>query len=76
MHGTAYANKAVAGCDLIMAIGARWDDRITGKLEAFCTDAVKIHIDIDRVRVREDRRSRTWRSTATPGSWSRTSMPR
>jgi acetolactate synthase-1/2/3 large subunit len=47
MHGTAYANKAVADCDLIMAIGARWDDRITGKLDEFCTDAVKIHIDID-----------------------------
>jgi acetolactate synthase-1/2/3 large subunit len=47
MHGTAYANKAVAGCDLIMAIGARWDDRITGKLSEFCKDAVKIHIDID-----------------------------
>jgi acetolactate synthase-1/2/3 large subunit len=47
MHGTAYANKAVADCDLIMAIGARWDDRITGKLEEFCVDAVKIHIDID-----------------------------
>jgi acetolactate synthase-1/2/3 large subunit len=47
MHGTAYANKAVVGCDLIMAIGARWDDRITGKVDEFCTDAVKIHIDID-----------------------------
>jgi acetolactate synthase-1/2/3 large subunit len=47
MHGTAYANKAVANCDLIMAIGARWDDRITGKLSEFCADAVKIHIDID-----------------------------
>jgi len=47
MHGTAYANKAVCGCDLIMAIGARWDDRITGKLDEFCVDAVKIHIDID-----------------------------
>jgi len=47
MHGTAYANKAVAHCDLIMAIGARWDDRITGKLSEFCTDAIKIHIDID-----------------------------
>jgi acetolactate synthase-1/2/3 large subunit len=47
MHGTAYANKAVVDCDLIMAIGARWDDRITGKLEEFCTDAVKIHVDID-----------------------------
>ncbi|HEX5660758.1 MAG TPA: thiamine pyrophosphate-binding protein, partial [Polyangiales bacterium] len=36
MHGTAYANKAIIGCDLIMAIGARWDDRITGKLDEFC----------------------------------------
>ena len=47
MHGTAYANKAVVGCDLIMCVGARWDDRITGKLEAFCPDAEKIHVDID-----------------------------
>ncbi len=47
MHGTAYANKAVADCDLIMAIGARWDDRITGKVDEFCSDAVKIHVDID-----------------------------
>jgi len=48
MHGTAYANKAVTNCDMIMAIGARWDDRITGKLSEFCVDATKIHIDIDR----------------------------
>ncbi|MBN8526309.1 MAG: biosynthetic-type acetolactate synthase large subunit [Planctomycetes bacterium] len=47
MHGTAYANRAVEHCDLIMAIGARWDDRITGKLASFCPDAIKIHIDID-----------------------------
>jgi len=47
MHGTAYANKAVDGCDLIMSIGSRWDDRITGKLAMFCKDAVKIHVDID-----------------------------
>ncbi|MBW2423789.1 MAG: biosynthetic-type acetolactate synthase large subunit [Deltaproteobacteria bacterium] len=47
MHGTAYANKAVDGCDCIVAIGARWDDRVTGKLDEFCSDAAKIHIDID-----------------------------
>ncbi len=47
MHGTAYANKTVVDCDLIMAIGARWDDRITGKVSEFCKDATKIHIDID-----------------------------
>jgi acetolactate synthase-1/2/3 large subunit len=47
MHGTAYANKALDACDLVMAIGSRWDDRITSKLDEFCTDAQKIHIDID-----------------------------
>jgi acetolactate synthase-1/2/3 large subunit len=47
MHGTAYANKAIVDCDLLISIGSRWDDRITGKLDEFCPDAVKIHIDID-----------------------------
>jgi acetolactate synthase-1/2/3 large subunit len=47
MHGTAYANKTVMNCDLIMSIGSRWDDRIIGKAEVFCEGAVKIHIDID-----------------------------
>ncbi|HEY8120983.1 MAG TPA: biosynthetic-type acetolactate synthase large subunit [Myxococcota bacterium] len=47
MHGTAYANKAVTHCDLIVAIGARWDDRITGKVDEFCIGATKIHIDVD-----------------------------
>jgi acetolactate synthase I/II/III large subunit len=47
MHGTVYANKAVLDCDLIMSIGSRWDDRITGKLDEFCKDAVTLHIDVD-----------------------------
>ena len=47
MHGTAYANKAIVDCDLVMSIGSRWDDRIVGKYSDFCQDAVKIHIDID-----------------------------
>ncbi|MBN1648639.1 MAG: biosynthetic-type acetolactate synthase large subunit [Spirochaetales bacterium] len=47
MHGTAYANKALVDCDLVMSIGSRWDDRIVGKTEQFCTNAIKIHIDID-----------------------------
>ncbi len=47
MHGTAYANKTVVDCDLIMAIGARWDDRITGKVSEFCPNATKIYIDVD-----------------------------
>jgi acetolactate synthase-1/2/3 large subunit len=51
MHGTAYANKAVTDCDLIMSIGSRWDDRITGTPDTFCPDAVKIHIDIDPAEI-------------------------
>ena len=51
MHGTAYANKAVTDCDLIMSVGSRWDDRITGTPETFCPDAVKIHVDIDPAEI-------------------------
>jgi acetolactate synthase I/II/III large subunit len=47
MHGTAYANRAVEHCDLIMSIGSRWDDRIVGDADRFCPNAEKIHIDID-----------------------------
>jgi len=47
MHGTAYANKAVKDCDLILSIGSRFDDRITGNVKTFCKDAKRIHIDID-----------------------------
>ena len=47
MHGTAYANKAMEECDLIMSIGSRYDDRITGKASQFCKNAIRIHIDID-----------------------------
>jgi acetolactate synthase I/II/III large subunit len=51
MHGTAYANKAVTDCDLIMSVGSRWDDRITGTPHTFCPDAVKIHVDIDPAEI-------------------------
>ena len=47
MHGTYEANMAVSHCDLLVAIGARFDDRVTGKLEAFAPDAKVIHIDVD-----------------------------
>lgn len=47
MHGTAYANKAVEACDLIVSVGSRWDDRIVGDPARFCRNAEKIHIDID-----------------------------
>lgn len=47
MHGTAYANLAVTESDLLIAVGARFDDRVTGKVEAFAPNAKIIHIDID-----------------------------
>jgi len=47
MHGTYEANLAMHNCDVLLAIGARFDDRVTGKLAAFCPGAKKIHIDID-----------------------------
>ncbi|MDR3629232.1 MAG: biosynthetic-type acetolactate synthase large subunit [Desulfocapsaceae bacterium] len=47
MHGTYAANMAVADCDLLIAVGARFDDRVTGRLDAFARNAEIIHIDID-----------------------------
>ena len=47
MHGTAYANKAVVECDLLINIGSRFDDRIIGQPAKFCKNADIIHIDID-----------------------------
>ena len=47
MHGTAYANHAIQESDLIIAVGARFDDRVTGKIDEFAPHAKIIHIDID-----------------------------
>jgi acetolactate synthase I/II/III large subunit len=47
MHGTAYANFSVQNCDLLIAVGARFDDRVTGRLETFAPYAKIIHIDVD-----------------------------
>ena len=55
MHGTAYANFAVSECDLLIAVGARFDDRVTGKLDQFASCAKVIHIDIDPAEVGKNR---------------------
>ncbi|PIP20847.1 MAG: acetolactate synthase, large subunit, biosynthetic type [Candidatus Omnitrophica bacterium CG23_combo_of_CG06-09_8_20_14_all_40_11] len=47
MHGTAYANHAIMEADLIIAVGARFDDRVTGRLDVFAPHAKIVHIDID-----------------------------
>lgn len=51
LHGTRYANLAVTNCDLLIALGARFDDRVTGKIAAFAPRAKIIHVDIDPAEI-------------------------
>ncbi|MFK0569883.1 acetolactate synthase 2 catalytic subunit [Endozoicomonas sp.] len=55
MHGTRAANIAVQECDLLLVVGARFDDRVTGKLDTFAPDAKVIHIDIDPAEINKRR---------------------
>jgi acetolactate synthase-1/2/3 large subunit len=89
MHGTYEANMAMHDCDVMLCVGARFDDRITGRLNAFSPHSVKIHIDIDPssinknvhadIRIVGDATSvledmlRTWRSAARAADKSRMS---
>lgn len=57
MHGTKAANLAVQACDLLIAVGARFDDRVTGKLNTFAPDAAVIHMDIDPAELNKLRRA-------------------
>lgn len=54
MHGTYRANMSIAGCDLLIAVGARFDDRVTGKTDAFAAQAQIVHIDIDPTSIRKN----------------------
>lgn len=51
LHGARYANLAVTNCDLLIAVGARFDERVTGKIAAFAPEAKVIHIDIDPAEI-------------------------
>ncbi len=51
MHGTGYANMAITHCDLLLAVGCRFDDRLTGGIETFAPDAEVIHVDIDPAEI-------------------------
>ena len=51
MHGTAYANYAIHECDLLIAVGARFDDRVTGKVDEWVPQAKIIHIDVDPAEI-------------------------
>ena len=54
MHGTYRANMAVSHCDLLIAVGVRFDDRVTGKTDAFAAQAAIVHIDIDPTSIRKN----------------------
>jgi acetolactate synthase-1/2/3 large subunit len=55
MHGTVYANYAVDQADLLVALGVRFDDRVTGKLEAFATRARIVHVDVDPAEIHKNK---------------------
>jgi acetolactate synthase-1/2/3 large subunit len=55
MHGTVYANNAVNEADLLLAIGVRFDDRVTGKFEEFCKHGTIVHIDIDNSELNKNK---------------------
>ncbi|MGD0078452.1 MAG: biosynthetic-type acetolactate synthase large subunit [Sedimentisphaerales bacterium] len=57
MHGSAYANYAVQECDLLIAVGARFDDRVTGKVKSFAPHSKVIHIDIDPASIAKNVRA-------------------
>ncbi|QJB57847.1 biosynthetic-type acetolactate synthase large subunit [Pseudodesulfovibrio sp. zrk46] len=54
MHGTYAANMAVAHCDLLLAVGARFDDRVTGKIDTFAPNATIVHIDVDPTSIQKN----------------------
>ncbi len=54
MHGTFYANMAVTECDLLIAVGSRFDDRVTGRIDSFAEKAKIIHIDIDPTTIHKN----------------------
>ncbi|MFM8408535.1 MAG: biosynthetic-type acetolactate synthase large subunit [Pirellulaceae bacterium] len=60
MHGSAYANFAVRDCDLLIALGVRFDDRVTGRLEAFAKHAKIIHVDVDPSELNKNKEAHIW----------------
>jgi acetolactate synthase-1/2/3 large subunit len=57
MHGSYAANMALSGCDLLIALGVRFDDRVTGRLAAFAPHARVIHVDIDPAEISKNRQA-------------------
>ena len=76
MHGEAWVNTAIQEADLLIALGMRFDDRVTGNLKTYAPHAKKIHVDIDPRRVQQERPRRRRRSPATCGAVVREWLPR
>ena len=76
MHGEAWVNTAIQESDLLIALGMRFDDRVTGNLKTYAPHAKKIHVDIDPGRVQQERAGRRGRSPATSARSSASWMPR
>lgn len=56
MHGAVFANNAVNEADLVIALGARFDDRVTGAVNMFCPDSTIVHIDIDASEINKNKK--------------------
>src|SRR5580692_187754 len=56
MHGTYEANMAMHDCDLMICLGARFDDRVTGRIDAFCPGSKKVHLDIEAAQINKNLR--------------------
>ena len=54
MHGEAWVNQAIQEADLLIALGMRFDDRVTGKLSSYALNAKKIHVEIDRAEINKN----------------------
>jgi acetolactate synthase-1/2/3 large subunit len=57
MHGLAHTNYAFSECDLLIGLGVRFDDRVTGKLDEFCPQARIVHVDIDPAEINKNVKS-------------------
>ena len=57
MHGEAWVNHAIQNADLLIALGMRFDDRVTGKLDSYAQSAKKIHVDIDASEIHKNVRA-------------------
>ena len=57
MHGTYYANYAANECDLLLSLGVRFDDRVTGKVDTFASKAKIVHVDVDQSEINKNKRA-------------------